>query len=102
MNDLRTIRQSRGLTVYDLSSGMLRTATVIEIETGKRIPRRTTRKMLESIVGPVDRRATLGAGGREHLIYYLSEFVSEGEPGARQRIKFAKQALRLIEETINA
>ena len=101
MRDLRTVRQSRGLTVYDLCSCMLRTATVIEIETGKRIPRRNTRKKLESIVGPVDWRATFGAGGREHLIHSLSEFISEGEPGVRQRIKYAKQALQLIEETFN-
>ena len=82
MNDLRTVRQSKGLTVYDLASGMLRTATIIEIETGKRVPRRRTREKLESMLGKgIDWRKTLSSGDRDH-------------------IKFLRQAVKMIEQTL--
>ena len=101
MNDLRTVRQSKGLTVYDCASGMLRTATIIEIETGKRVPRRRTRDKLEAMLGKgIDWRKTLSSGDRDHLFFILEEFVNESEPGARERIKFLRQALRMIEETL--
>ncbi len=91
MIDLRTVRQKRGLTVYDLASGQLRLATVIEIETGKRVPRRKTREKLEAMLGKeIDWRATLAGPDRTHIMYALSEFVNEYGPGdPRDRIHFA-------------
>jgi hypothetical protein len=80
---------------------MLRAATVSEIENGLRVPRRRTREKIESIVGPVDWRKTLASGGRDHILYALSEFVNENGPGnPRDRIRYANQALRMIEETL--
>ena len=102
MSDLRTIRVKKGLTIENLADGMMRSATLQEIETGKRWPQKSTRKRIESIVGPVDWRKTLAGSDRDHIIYALSEFVNLKAPGARERIRFAKQALKMIEQTLKA
>jgi len=102
LNDLRSTRISRGLRIEDLASGMLRRATISEIENGLRVPRRRTREKIESMLGKVDWRKTLAAGGRDHLLRYLVEFINEPGPGdVREKIKFAKQALKMIEQTLN-
>lgn len=100
LQDLRTTRQSKGLRLQDLASGMLRTATISEIEAGKRLPRLKTRNQIESIIGPVSWEKTL-AGDKEHLLYVLREFINPDQPGAKSRIAFTKQALTLIDEQIN-
>ena len=100
-DDLRTVRKSRGLSVEDLASGMLRPATISEIECGLRVPRRKTRTKIESLLGPIDWHKTLSGIDRKHIMHSLTEFINLDVPGARQRIKFAKQALQLIEQTLN-
>ena len=100
--DLRTVRIQKGLRIKDLASGMLRTATISEIENGIRVPRSQTRKKIESLIGPIDWRKTLSAGGRYHILRALAEFVNETGPGnPRERIRFARQALKMIDETLN-
>ena len=87
--------------MYDCASGMLRVATIIEIETGKRVPRRRTREKLEAMLGKgIDWRRTLSNGDKDHLFFVLEQFINESEPGASERIKFLRQALRMIEETL--
>ena len=99
--DLRTTRIEKGLRLEDLASGMMRTATISEIENGLRVPRQKTRHKIESLIGPVDWRQTLSAGGRDHIMLALAEFINEAGPGCpRERIRFAKQALRMIETTL--
>ena len=101
VSDLKTTRISKGLRLEDIASGMLRTATISEIENGLRVPRRRTREKIESMIGPICWRKTLAAGGRDHILYALAEFVNETGPGnPRERIRFAKQALTMIEETL--
>jgi len=102
MNDLRTVRQSKGLTVNDLASGMLRPATISTIERGLHCPRRKTRKQLESLLGSINWRKTLAAGGKDHIVRSLSTLVNEEGPGnPRERIKYCKQVLVMLEETLN-
>jgi transcriptional regulator with XRE-family HTH domain len=101
VSDLRTTRIEKGLRLEDLASGMLRPATISEIENGLRVPRSKTRHKIESIIGPVDWRKTLFAGGRYHIMLALVEFINEtGSGNPRERIRFAKQALTMIEETL--
>ena len=101
LTDLRTTRSRKGLRIEDLASPMLRPATISEIENGLRVPRRRTREKIESIVGPVDWRKTLASGDRDHILYALSEFINEKGPGnPRDRIRYARQALKMIEDTL--
>ena len=103
INDLRTTRLNRGLRIGDLASGMLRSATISEIENGLRVPRRKTRNKIESLLGPIDWRKTLSVGGRDHITRALAEFVNESGPGnPKERIRFAKQVLTMIEETLES
>jgi transcriptional regulator with XRE-family HTH domain len=99
--DLRSTRLKKGLSIDDLASGVLRPATISEIECGLRVPRRKTRIKIESLIGPIDWYKTLSGIDRQHIMHSLTEFINLDEPGARQRIKFAKQALQLIEQTLN-
>ena len=102
IQDLRTTRIEKGLRLDDLASGMLRSATVSEIENGLRVPRRKTRHKIESMIGPIDWRKTLAASGRDHIMLALVEFINETGPGnPQERIRFAKQALTMINETLN-
>lgn len=96
MSDLRSIRKQKGLRIEDLAAGMMRPATLSQIENGQRLPQKSTRKKIESIVGKVDWRQTISGGDRYHIIVALSEFVNEHEPGARQRILYAKKILSLL------
>ena len=99
--DLRTTRIRKGLRVEDLASGMLRAATISEIERGMRLPRPKTRQKIESIIGPVDWHKTLAGSERNHLMFALNQFInSEGEGDAKSKIKFAKQALKLFENSL--
>ena len=101
IEDLRTTRIEKGLRLEDLASGMIRPATISEIENGLRVPRRNTRHKIESLIGPVDWRKTLASGGRDHIVRALAEFINETGPGnPMERIRFAKQALRMIETTL--
>jgi len=101
IEDLRTLRKSKGLRIEDLASGMLRPATISEIEQGRRVPRRRTREKIESMIGPIDWRKTLAVGGRDHIMLALVEFINETGPGfPSERIRFAKQVLTMIEETL--
>ncbi len=99
--DLRTSRLIKGLTQEALVSGIMRIATLQEIETGKRLPRKKTRNQIESLIGKVDWSATLSQDGdRDHLFYALSEFVQLDQPGAQARIYFCRQALQLLSENL--
>ena len=99
IEDLQTVRKARGLRIEDLASGILRPATISEIENGMRVPRQRTREKIESIIGPIDWRKTLAAGGRDHIMLALAEFINEtGSGNPRERIRFAKQVLRMIEQ----
>lgn len=99
--DLRSIRKARGLTLDALASGMLRRATLSDIENGKRWPSKSTRRKLESILGPQINWVATYAGDRTHIVFALKEFVNSERPGASERIKFARRALILIDEKIN-
>ena len=104
MYDLRTVRKEKKLTQEDLTGLLgLRQSTLAELETGRRTPRRQTIQKVESLFGPVvDWRKTLAGPDRMHIMYALSEFINEDEPGARQRVLFALQALDMINMTLKA
>ena len=102
MGDLRTIRKSKGLTIDDLS-GLLgvRPATIVEVETGKRTPRRQTIQKIESLLGAeVDWRATLSGEDRLHIMLQMVTLLNEQAGGVKERIQFCRQCLQVIEETL--
>jgi transcriptional regulator with XRE-family HTH domain len=99
--DLKSVRKSLGLSAKDLSSGMIRAATISEIETGKHLPRKSTRLLLESVLGPICWEKTLAGDDRSHLIFAITQFINpDGEGSAIERIKFVRQVLQLIEDEI--
>ncbi len=101
IKDLRTTRIQKGLRIEDLASPLLRPATISEIENGLRVPRQKTRDKIESLIGKVDWRRTLCGGDRSHLLYTLTELINEDGPGnPHEKIRFAKQVLHMIEETL--
>lgn len=96
-SDLRTTRLQRSLTLEDLASlAGLRSATLQEIETGKRLPRRSTQIKIERILGKVDWMDTLSAD-RSHIGWALRELVNLDAPGVEQRIKYARKYLTALE-----
>ena len=100
LSDLRTTREKRGLTLEDLAFGMVRPATISEIESGLRVPQRKTIQKLESMIGPIDWKSTLAGPDRKHLIFALSEFINPDIPGTLDRIRFLRQILQLFENEI--
>ena len=101
-SDLRTTRIRKGLRIEDLASGMLRPATISEVERGLRLPHTRTKRRIESVLGPIDWKKTLTSGDRGHLVYAVTELVNEPDGGdVRGRIRFIRQILRMIEETLS-
>jgi len=98
--DLRTTRKALGLTAKDICFGLLRPATISQIETGKIVPRKSTRLLIESVLGPIDWVSTFAGKDRQHLVFFLQEFLNlEGDGDPLQKIVFTRQTLKLIAET---
>jgi transcriptional regulator with XRE-family HTH domain len=99
MYNLRTLRRAKGLTQMDLSDliGVSQSA-LAEVETGKRLPRKTTRRKIERILGnEIDWISTLSRD-KGHIGYALKELINLQEPGAEERIKFSRQYLTALEK----
>ena len=102
MNDLRTVRKNSLLTQDDISGLLgIRQCTIAELENGVRLPRKWTKKKIEALLGEIDWKKTLAGSERHHLMFALNQFINEDGPGdPREKVRFARQALRLIEETL--
>ena len=103
--DLRNMRRSRGLSQHDLSDLTgLRQPTIVELERGARVPHNRTRQTIEGVIGPVDWQATFAGSERKHLFYSLRGFLNpEGTEGSspQERIRIARQSLKVIENDLN-
>jgi len=99
--DLRSTRLEKGLSAKDLCLGsIIRPATISQIERGKIVPRKSTRLLIEGVIGPVDWVATYAGRDRQHLVFFLQEFLNlEGEGDPMEKIIFTRQTLKLIAET---
>lgn len=102
MNDLRTVRKNSCLTQQDVAGMMgIRQCTIAELESGMRLPRSRTKKKLEGLLGEIDWKQTLAGSERHHLMFALNEFINESGPGdPKEKIRFAKQALTLLENSL--
>lgn len=103
MFDLRTIRKTKGLTQQDLAGliGMTQ-STLAEVETGKRTPQMRTIKKVESLLGPaIDWRKTLAGEDQAHIMRHMVTLINEQAEGVQERIRFCRQCLQVIEDTIN-
>jgi transcriptional regulator with XRE-family HTH domain len=98
MQDLKTVRESKGLTQQDVTSMTgLPQGHIARIESGSLLPRRRTRVRLEQILGSeIDWVSTLSRD-RGHIGYALNELLNLKEPGVDERIRFCKQYLTALE-----
>jgi len=101
MSDLRTVRKEKKLSQEDLADLIgMRQSSLTEVETGRRLPRKSTRLKIERILGSdIDWICTLSRD-KVHIGYALKELINLGEPGASDRIRFCRSYLSALNTLI--
>jgi len=102
MNDLRSIRNSAGLTQDDLAQLCgLSQSHIASIESGKLLPQKRTRAKLERLLGSEINWLTTLAQDRDHIGYALNELINTDEPGVSERIHYCRQYLHELSKMIS-
>ena len=101
MNELKKIREQKGLTQSDLASLTgISQPHIASIESGKLLPNNSTRRKIEKILGSeVDWLKTFSAD-LLHVGFALQELVNLREPGAGKRIQYCRRYLNELEKII--
>ena len=99
--DLKSVREGKKLTQMDLSeiSGLPQ-SHIAKIENGQLLPNHRTRLRIERILGSEVNWLITFAQDRGHIGYVLRELINSEEPGAIERIRYAKQYLQELGKMI--